>query len=64
MSDDGYDKVEKVVNELQRQVKENRIDFLKVICDFLLNQNHVLKDIGIRMKCQLQSKRLYCKTVV
>ena len=64
MSDDAYDKAEKVVNKLQRQVKEKGIDFFKVICDSLLNQNHALKDIGIRMKCQLQSKRLYCKTVV
>ena len=27
MSDDAYDKAEKVVNELQRQVKEKGIDF-------------------------------------
>ena len=33
MSDDAYDKAEKVVNELQQQVKEKGIDFLKVICD-------------------------------
>ena len=65
MSGDAYDKADKVVNELQRQVKEKGIDFLKAICDFLLNQNHALKDIGIRMKCQLESKRLYYyKTLV
>ena len=64
MSGDAYDKANKVVNELQRQVKEKGIEFLKVICDFLLNQNHTLKDIGIRMKCQLESKRLYCKILV
>ena len=61
MSGDAYDKANKVVNELQQQVKEKGIDFLKVICDFLLNQNHTLRDIGIRMKCQLESKRLCCK---
>ena len=61
MSGDAYDKANKVVNELQRQVKEKGIDFLKAICDFLLNQNHALKEIGIRMKCQLESKRLCCK---
>ena len=53
MSGDAYDKADKVVNELQRQVKEKGMEFLKAICEFLLNQNHTLKDIGIRMKCQL-----------
>ena len=61
MSGDAYDKADKIVNELQGQVKEKGIDFLKAICDFLLNQNHTLRDIGTRMKCQLESKRLYCK---
>ena len=61
MSGDAYDKADKIVDELQRQVKEKGIDFLKAICDFLLNQNHTLRDIGTRMKCQLESKRLYCK---
>ena len=61
---DNYEKADKIVNELQRQVKEKGIDFLKAICDFLLNQNHALKDIGIRMKHQLESKRLYYKTLV
>ena len=64
MSGDAYDKADKIVNELQRQVKEKGIEFLKAICDFLLNQNHALKNIGIRMKCQLESKRLCCKTLV
>ena len=59
MSGDNYDKADKVVNELQRQVKEKGIDFLKAICDFLLSQNHTLKDIGIRMKSQLESKTFY-----
>ena len=58
MSGDAYDKANKVVNELQRQVKEKGIDFLKSFCDFLLNQNKSLKDIGIRMKSQLESKRI------
>ena len=61
MSGDAYDKANKVVNELQQQVKEKGINFLKSFCDFLLNQNHTLKEIGIRMKCQLESKRIYCK---
>ena len=61
MSGDAYDKANKVVNELQQQVKEKGIDFLMAICDFLLNQNHTLKEIGIRMKRQLESKRIYCK---
>ena len=64
MSSDNYDKADKVVNELQRQVKERGIDFLKAVCDFLLNQNHTLKDIGIRIKRQLESKRLYYITLV
>ena len=64
MSGDNYDKADKILNELQRQVKEKGIDFLMAICDFLLNQNHTLKDIGIRMKHQLESKRLYCKNLV
>ena len=64
MSGNAYDKADKIVNELQRQVKEKGIDFLKPICDFLLNQNQVLKDISIRMKRQLKSKRLRCKTLV
>ena len=59
MSGDNYDKADQVVNELQRQVKDKGIEFLKAICDFLLKQNHTLKDIGIRMKSLLESKRLY-----
>ena len=61
MSGDAYDKADEVVSELQRQVKEKGIDFLNAVCDFLLSQNHTLKDIGIRMKSQLESKRLFCK---
>ena len=57
MSGDNYDKANKVVNELQRQVDEKGIEFLKALCDFLLRQNNVLKDIGMKMKCQLESKR-------
>ena len=64
MSGDAYDKANKVVNELQRQVKAKGIECLNSICDFLLNQNHTLIDIGTRMKCQLESKRLYCKSLV
>ena len=63
MSGDNYDKANKIVNELQRQVKEKGINFLRAICDFLLKQNHTLKDIGVKMKCQLESKMLYCKNL-
>ena len=63
MSGVNYDKANKVVNDLQRQVKEKGIDFLRAICDFLLKQNHMLKDIGVKMKCQLESKRLLEKSV-
>ena len=55
MSGDNYDKANKVVNELQRQVDVKGIEFLKAICDFLLKQNHGLKDIGTRMRSQLES---------
>ena len=54
MSGDNYDKADKVVNELQQQIQEKGIVFLNDICDFLLNQNHTLKDIGVKMKYQLE----------
>ena len=54
MSGDNYDKSNKVVNELQRQVKERGIAFLNDICDFFCNQNQMLKDIGAKMKHQLE----------
>ena len=57
MSGEDYDKANKIVNELQRQVEEKGIEFLKSICDFLLKQNNELKDIGRKMKHQLQSKK-------
>ena len=63
MSGDAYDKANKVVNELQRLVKEKGIEFLQAICDFLLKQNRMLKDIGLRMNHQLESERLYCTTL-
>ena len=56
MSGDDYDKADKIVNELQRQVEEKGIEFLKALCDFLLKQYQELKDIGTRMKSQLESK--------
>ena len=59
MSGEVYEKANEVVNELQRQVHEKGIEFLKALCDFLLKQNQELKDIGTRMKIKLQSKRLY-----
>ena len=55
MSGEAHDKKYKVVNELQRQVQEKRIEFLKAVCDFLLKQNQELKHIGTRMKSQLES---------
>ena len=58
MSGDDYDKADKVVTELQRQVDEKGIEFLKAICDFLLKQNQELKDISTRMKSQLESETL------
>ena len=57
MSGEAYDKANKIVNELQRQVEEKGIEFLKATCDSLLKQNNELKDIGMKMKCQLESKR-------
>ena len=59
MSGDNYDKANKVVNELQQQVEEKGIEFLKAVCDFLLKQNHELKVIGTRMKSQLESETFY-----
>ena len=63
MSGDNYDKANKVVNELQRQVEEKGTEFLKAVCDFLLKQNHELKDIGTRMKSQLESEKFYYTTL-
>ena len=34
MSGDNYDKADNIVNELQQQVEEKGIGFLKAICDF------------------------------
>ena len=56
-SGEPYDITNNVVNELQRQVEKNGKDFLKSICDFLLKQSQPLKKIGVKMKCQLESKR-------
>ena len=63
MSGEAYDKANKVVNELQRQVEGKGIEFLKAICDFLLKQNQELKDIGTRMKSQLESETFYYTTL-
>ena len=59
MSGDNYDKADKVVNDLQRQIKEKGINFLRAICDFLLKQNDMLKDIGMKMKLQLESEIIF-----
>ena len=50
MSGEAYDKANKVVNELQQQVEERGIEFLKAICFFLLKHNQELQNIGKRMK--------------
>ena len=63
MSGEAYDKANKVVNELQRQVKEKGIEFLKALCDFLLKQYQELKDIGTRIKSQLESETFYHTTL-
>ena len=55
MSND-YNKADKVVDELEQQVIDKGIESLKSICDFFLKQNQ-LKDIGMEMKHQLESKR-------
>ena len=63
MSGDNYDKANKVVNELLRQVEEKGLEFLKALCDFLLKQNQELKNIGTRMKSQLESETHYHTTL-
>ena len=55
MSGDDYDKADKVVYELQQQVNDKEIDSLKSTCNFLLKRNQ-LKDIGMEIKHQLESK--------
>ena len=63
MSGEAYDKANKVVHALQRQVEEKGIEFLKALCDFLLKQNQELKHIGTRMKSQLESETFYHTTL-
>ena len=58
MSSEPYDIANKTVDELQRQLDEKGVEFLKSICDFLLKQNQMLKKIGMKMKLQLESKSL------
>ena len=58
MSGDAYDKANKVVNDLQRQVDEKGMAFLKAICCFFLKQKHDLKDIGTRMKSRLKVRHI------
>ena len=61
MSGDAYDKADKVVKELQDQVKQKGMEFLEAICDFFM-KNQELKDIGVNLKYQLESKTLYHTT--
>ena len=52
---DVYDKADKIVEKLQRQINddEHPIDLLK-ICNFLLEQtDKTLKEIGTKMMSQL-----------
>ena len=58
MSSEPYEIANKTVDELQRQVDEKGMEFLKSICDFLLKQNQMLKNIGMKIKHQLESKSL------
>ena len=62
MSGDNYDKANKIVNKLQQQVEEKGIVYLKAICDFFLEQDHVLQNIGARIKSQLESETHYHTT--
>ena len=55
---DVYDKADKIVGKLQRQIDDNEqpIELLQKICDFLLEQtDKTLKEIGTKMRKQLQS---------
>ena len=63
MSGDPYNIANKVVDELQQQVEQKGIVFLKAICDFFLEQNHALQNIGARMKSQLESETHYHTTL-
>ena len=63
MTGDEYDKADKIVHELHRQVDGKGIDFLKALIDFLLKQNKELKDIGTIMKSKQESKRFYHVTL-
>ena len=63
MSGDPYNIADKVVDELQQQVEKKGIVFLKAICDFFLEQNHELQNIGARMKRQLESETHYHTTL-
>ena len=59
MSCDPYEKADKVVKELQQQVEEKGIVFLKAICNFLLNEKHMLKNVGVKMEPQLESEIIF-----
>ena len=60
MSGDDYDKADKVVTTTGWW-KRNSV--FKSFCDFLLKQNQELKDIGTRMKSQLESETFYYTTL-
>ena len=53
---DVYDKADKIVDKLQRQIDDdkNPIELLRKICDFLLRQtDKTLKEIGAKMMSRL-----------
>ena len=61
MSGTSYDKADKIVEEIQRQLDANSspTEFLIKICEFLQQQtDSILIDIGNKMMTQLQHQSL------
>lgn len=61
MSGTSYDKADKIVEEIQRQLDANNspVEFLTKICEFLQQQtDSILIDIGNKMMTQLQHQSL------
>lgn len=55
MTGTAYEKANKIVGEIQRQLEnnDNPVQFLTNVCDFLLKQDNTLKAIGTKMKSEL-----------
>ena len=56
MSGNNYDKADKIVGEMDRQLNANSdpVEFLNKICELLQQQtDSTLKDIGIKMMSRL-----------